>query len=551
MQQTCELCEKYSNTFYCTKCVKLKIDENYQMLNEKGIQVQQSKAILGEKLQKINNNYLCQRKIRILKHRIELLKQKINEKKQQISKIGKQVETQKQENLKQQQSLRYALDGFYALKRNRVKSTETSKNNNLNNHNHKTKNNKTQNKSIHRDHNSELLTIERLSEEKSQLLKEMKRKEFSRKRFHRRNLCCSLLLHILPIATVPISRRLQVREEPRIPEYLYIVHDRICFPVSGNFDQLPPETVAAGLGYIALIVHLLAAYLRIPLPYPLRYRGSRSVVVDPPKPSRCRDSAGSACEETVYPLYYPGSQQQDMFDAGIRLLGYNIAQICALQGIQCPVPSPMLLKLYLIVRFKNIGIYGPFKTLSQPISPTETTHEYYHHYHLKSRSSHDLDTQKHKTVKQPSQQHHVSSDSHSNSTSNKTHLLQHRSSSSPTHLYPHDPAGYPSSSLIRRRSSSHVSEDALTSNYVNSHRRRSSAATDAVSEAGVPSGAVPSSLSSNSSSRTYHHNHRRHKRKTRKDTGLGESIYFGYVPVEEDDGDGGWENIIVDQGNTE
>ncbi|KAF2669998.1 hypothetical protein BT63DRAFT_227546 [Microthyrium microscopicum] len=80
------------------------------------------------------------------------------------------------------------------------------------------------------------------------------------------------------------------------------------------FDDAAAPTTAAALGHVAHLLHLLAFYLSIPLPYPLTPRGSASVVTD---------VLSASTGQAVYPLYARGVPRF-RFEYGVFLLNKDI-----------------------------------------------------------------------------------------------------------------------------------------------------------------------------------------------------------------------------------
>jgi hypothetical protein len=77
------------------------------------------------------------------------------------------------------------------------------------------------------------------------------------------------------------------------------------------------EHIASALGYAAQVVHILAAYLAIPLHYPIKCIGSRSVVQDPISQMK---------GPKIFPLYAKGVDRY-RFEYALFLLNKNIEQL--------------------------------------------------------------------------------------------------------------------------------------------------------------------------------------------------------------------------------
>lgn len=119
------------------------------------------------------------------------------------------------------------------------------------------------------------------------------------------------------------------------------------------------ESLSASLGLVALLVHHLQLYLSVPLPYPIKWHGSRSTIRDdisnfPMNPnassysshasqssrSASANSPASLGEETdpsrEFPLFLPkgGSTAQYRFEYAWFLLNRDIEVLCWSQGLK-------------------------------------------------------------------------------------------------------------------------------------------------------------------------------------------------------------------------
>lgn len=152
-----------------------------------------------------------------------------------------------------------------------------------------------------------------------------------------------------------------------------ILFDHILLPKSSNFEGSDEEVVSAALGYLVLIIQLLSRYLLVPLRFPVRYSGSRSIILDPitcGSATPAQASAGIITFENsdtltpdlfsngltardsntihnsglsdptdmerrrafVFPLFSQ-NVNRTMFEHGLYLLGHDINQLCVAQGI--------------------------------------------------------------------------------------------------------------------------------------------------------------------------------------------------------------------------
>ncbi|KAK3395832.1 UV radiation resistance protein and autophagy-related subunit 14-domain-containing protein [Sordaria brevicollis] len=132
------------------------------------------------------------------------------------------------------------------------------------------------------------------------------------------------------------------------------------FTHSGNPKEKYPheETLSASLSLVALLVHHLQHYLSVPLPYPIKWHGSRSTIRDdisnfPVNPnassfsshasqsSRSTPSSSSSTGEgsdpnREFPLFLPkgGSTAQYRFEYAWFLLNRDIEVLCYSQGLK-------------------------------------------------------------------------------------------------------------------------------------------------------------------------------------------------------------------------
>lgn len=96
---------------------------------------------------------------------------------------------------------------------------------------------------------------------------------------------------------------------------------------NANFEDVDPEPIAAALGHVALVVFMLSAYLYTPLPYPIEWFGSRSVIRD--EISQLADS------NRVFPLFGKGSVAF-RFEYAVFLLNKDIECLAEKQGLKVP-----------------------------------------------------------------------------------------------------------------------------------------------------------------------------------------------------------------------
>lgn len=106
-------------------------------------------------------------------------------------------------------------------------------------------------------------------------------------------------------------------------------HQPLAFSIAGqalpnsSFLEIDRDAVAAALGSTAHLVHLLSAYLSVPIPYPIRPYLSHSQIHDP---------ISAALPQRTYPLY-PGPVQY-RFEYGVFLLNKDIEFLLSQQGLR-------------------------------------------------------------------------------------------------------------------------------------------------------------------------------------------------------------------------
>lgn len=96
---------------------------------------------------------------------------------------------------------------------------------------------------------------------------------------------------------------------------------------NSDFDAKDQDVIAGALGHAALVVFMLSAYLYTPLPYPIDWFGSRSMVRD--EISQLADS------NRVFPLFSKGTTIF-RFEYGVFLLNKDIECLAERQGLKVP-----------------------------------------------------------------------------------------------------------------------------------------------------------------------------------------------------------------------
>lgn len=139
----------------------------------------------------------------------------------------------------------------------------------------------------------------------------------------RRTQLITLLSHIFPVDPyTPTYATSSTTPSPLLFSILSLPLPNSTYPPSA----LASETLSSALGYSAQVVSTLAAYLGVPLHYPIKCLGSRSAVVDLISMMR---------GPRAFPLY-PKGVDRYRFDYAVFLLNKNIEQV---SGHLCLRPS--------------------------------------------------------------------------------------------------------------------------------------------------------------------------------------------------------------------
>ncbi|GAA5881701.1 hypothetical protein JCM3774_005341 [Rhodotorula dairenensis] len=126
----------------------------------------------------------------------------------------------------------------------------------------------------------------------------------------------TLLSHIFPIEPVPTAPR------GVSPDLLFSIL-RIALPNSTFPSAYSDDLASSALGYAAQVTQLLAAYLAVPVAYPITCRGSRSYL---------RDEISVMNGSRAFPLFAKGVDRY-RFDYAVFLLNKDIEQLMFSQGL--------------------------------------------------------------------------------------------------------------------------------------------------------------------------------------------------------------------------
>ncbi|KAF9263108.1 hypothetical protein L218DRAFT_959640 [Marasmius fiardii PR-910] len=160
------------------------------------------------------------------------------------------------------------------------------------------------------------------------------------------------------------------------PDLLYTILDvPLPIPLSST-DPAPPsflpnhkgvneETVAAALGYAALVVHLLAVYLGKGLMYPITYVGSRSLI---------RDSISVMVGPRMFPLFSKGVDTY-RYEYGVFLLNKDIELLMAEFDLRATDIRHTLPNLKNLLLTLTDGVSVPVAPLRSRLSPVTSLTE--------------------------------------------------------------------------------------------------------------------------------------------------------------------------------
>ncbi|OQR94558.1 hypothetical protein THRCLA_22230 [Thraustotheca clavata] len=116
-------------------------------------------------------------------------------------------------------------------------------------------------------------------------------------------------------------------------------------PISGRFEGIPPEVIAAALGRLIHVLRRLQKYLSpFVYPYPMVFNGSVSTI------GHDASGEGAGCH-TLYPDGSLG------FERGTQMLMHNILYLCVSQGMSLGDlhPTDMLGNLILLSEHPGLG----------------------------------------------------------------------------------------------------------------------------------------------------------------------------------------------------
>ena len=123
-------------------------------------------------------------------------------------------------------------------------------------------------------------------------------------------------------------------------------------PISGDYHNLMnakkdsgPSLLAASLGLVAQLVHLVSICVDVPLLYPVLPGGSLSHVL---------------FRGSKLPLY--GTTFTDDFKKAIVLLNSNVRHLCFMQGLLLENPEQVLVHLWTLAHSSNLGREPPFES---------------------------------------------------------------------------------------------------------------------------------------------------------------------------------------------
>lgn len=115
---------------------------------------------------------------------------------------------------------------------------------------------------------------------------------------------------------------------------------------NSSFEDADQNNIAGALGHVALVVFMLSAYLYTPLPYPIEWFGSRSVIRD--EISQLADS------NRVFPLFGIGSVAF-RFEYAVFCLNKDIECLAERQGLKVPDIGQTLPNLKYLLYIASAG----------------------------------------------------------------------------------------------------------------------------------------------------------------------------------------------------
>jgi UV radiation resistance-associated gene protein len=146
-----------------------------------------------------------------------------------------------------------------------------------------------------------------------------------------RRRCCEEVQMVYPIEPVPRkSLSFTIRGIP-LP--------------NSDFDDADENDVAAALGHVAQVVHLLSFYLATPLPYPIQPRSSSSTINDP---------ISQTTGPRTYPLFLKGAVRF-RFEYGVFLLNKDIEILANGLGLKILDPRHTLPNLKYLLYIATAG----------------------------------------------------------------------------------------------------------------------------------------------------------------------------------------------------
>ena len=136
--------------------------------------------------------------------------------------------------------------------------------------------------------------------------------------------------------------------------------------IESGFAEVAPtqvqcESIEAALSYVACITKLFSLYLGLPLRYPIKLLGSRSVVMTPSSSRLVSSSVQSrewASSHQELPLFFQGSGRfaKKRLALGFCLLAKDIYQLLASHGVKSIELGALLENLDALVAASRSGI---------------------------------------------------------------------------------------------------------------------------------------------------------------------------------------------------
>lgn len=126
----------------------------------------------------------------------------------------------------------------------------------------------------------------------------------------------------------------------------------------GSLSQTQIDAMEAALSYVANVVTLCALYLDVPLRYPIRLLGSRSIITTPLSSRLLSLGYERSNTRQEYPLFFQGSgrSSKKKLSVAFSFLAKDILQLLSSYGINPVDGSCVLANLDALIAASRSGI---------------------------------------------------------------------------------------------------------------------------------------------------------------------------------------------------